>query len=743
MNTNPHIAKSCVCFLITLLVFSSSTSFSQTHTIDSLLTELKTARQDTSTALLYGKLCRAYMAELNDMEKVREYASKAYTLSETIHFRKGMGYGISYRGLCEWAKGNFQMALNDFKRARELFKGTDAVKTEGACLINIGQVYFELGKFQEALEYTKQGTRISEVIKDEQSLQSGYISIGNIYIVQGNFPEAINYFFKCLKIAEARNDLINASFAYNNIGDVFYAQNKLDMALVYYQKAVKHLEKIKEERVAGSIYTGIGTVYWKKKQYDLALVYHLKDLHAKEKFADKQGVAVACNKIGFDYFGQKKFAKALPYQLKSYQMCKQISFKKGIIDACGGVGKVYTEQKEFAKALNYFSEMLSTARELDYREGIRDAYENLAIVYAKMNEFEKSLTYTELFHGEKDSLLNKENFKQIAELNTRYDTDKKEKEIQLLTKDQALNAKIIKQQQLVRWGLMGGLGLLSISVFSIYRRYRYKQRANVILERQKDEIEYKNTLITDSIDYAQSIQQAVLPAPEVLKTLFPESFMLHKPKSTVSGDFYWICDLDTHLICAVADCTGHGVPGAFMSLLGYNMLENIVKTAGITEPDAILNALDKEMLMRLTENPEEDSRHGMDISLISIHKTTQQLSFAGAHNPLYLIREGKLSEFKADKTSIGGKRPQEHLFQSHTFQIRKGDQLFIFTDGFPDQIGGANHKKFYYQPFKELLLSISSLSPDEQRTRLDKVHTDWMGKKKDQTDDILILGIRY
>lgn len=743
MNRKSLLPKPLLRLLIAFPLFFSSVAFSQTRNIDSLLNVLKTTKEDTSIVLIYGKLCRFYMSELNDMEKVREYASKAYTLSEATHFDKGLGYGIFYLGLSEWTKGNFETALNNFKRAQDLFKKTDEVKAEGACYINIGQVYTELGRYQEALDYTKKGTAFSERLNDKVAMGSGYISIGNIYIMQGNFPEAITYFFKSLKIAEETNDRITFSYANNNIGDVFYAQNKLDLALLYYQKAVKYMESIKEERVAGSMYTGIGNVYWKKKQYDRALIYHLKDLSIKEKFEDKQGIAIACNKIGFDYFGQKKFSKSLSYQLKSYSLCKNIGYKKGLIDASGGVGSVYTEQKEFAKALTYFNDMLATARELDYREGIRDAYENLSIVYNKMNDLEKALEYTELFHSEKDSLLNKENFKQIAELNTRYDTDKKEKEILILTKDQALNSKIIRQQQLIRWGLIGGLSLLSVSIFSIYRRYRYKQRANVILEKQKEEIEQKNMLITDSIDYAQSIQEAVLPSPEKLQSFFPESFILHKPKSTVSGDFYWICELESHVICAVADCTGHGVPGAFMSLLGYNMLENIVKTYGVTEPQAILNALDLEIATRLTENSEDGSHHGMDISIVSIHKKDLRLDYAGAHNPLYLVRNRELIEFKADKTSIGGKRTQPHLFAQHSLQIQKGDLLYLFTDGFPDQIGGPNRKKFYYQPFKGLLCSICSLPLKEQKARLEEVHTQWMGKKQDQTDDILVLGIQY
>jgi hypothetical protein len=183
-------------------------------------------------------------------------------------------------------------------------------------------------------------------------------------------------------------------------------------------------------------------------------------------------------------------------------------------------------------------EHLRLSRELSFREGIRDAYFNFAELYTKQKQFDTALAYTNLYHSEKDSILNKDNFKQISELNTRYKTEQKEKEIQLLTKDQELKEKVIKQQQFVRWGLIGGLILISISIFTMYRRYLFKKRANVILEKQKTEIEKQNTLINDSIDYAKNIQDAVLLSATEVKTFFPQSFMLYKPKSVVSGDFY-------------------------------------------------------------------------------------------------------------------------------------------------------------------------------------------------------------
>ncbi|HET8964340.1 MAG TPA: SpoIIE family protein phosphatase, partial [Chitinophagales bacterium] len=232
-------------------------------------------------------------------------------------------------------------------------------------------------------------------------------------------------------------------------------------------------------------------------------------------------------------------------------------------------------------------------------------------------------------------------------------------------------------------------------------------------------------------------------ADKKIKDFFPESFILFKPKATVSGDFYWIGQKEGKIICMAADCTGHGVPGAFMSLLGFNMLDNIIEKEH-TQPALILNALNEEMVTAMSQEQFNESsiKHGMDAAVICVDKQKMELEYAGAHNPLYHIRNGKLNEIKADKQSIGSFREGEKItFRNHSVKLEKGDTLYIFSDGFPDQIGGPNRKKFYYPPFKELLISICQLNMEEQKSLLDKTITEWKGER-DQTDDILVMGIQ-
>lgn len=202
-------------------------------------------------------------------------------------------------------------------------------------------------------------------------------------------------------------------------------------------------------------------------------------------------------------------------------------------------------------------------------------------------------------------------------------------------------------------------------------------------------------------NYAKNIQEAVFPSVEEIKIHFRNSFLLYKPKSVVSGDFYWMHSSKDRLTFAIADCTGHGVPGAFMSLLGYNMLENEIKKSAHLTPAGILDGLNQEMIHHLSKNEQAgDARHGMDITLVSLDTATHQLQFAGAHHTLYIIRNKQLIELKGDKRGIGFKDKMQASFTDHFYQLEKGDLIYAFTDGFPDQIGGANRKKFYYPPSK-------------------------------------------
>jgi serine phosphatase RsbU (regulator of sigma subunit) len=269
------------------------------------------------------------------------------------------------------------------------------------------------------------------------------------------------------------------------------------------------------------------------------------------------------------------------------------------------------------------------------------------------------------------------------------------------------------------------------------------------LEASQNELKKKNKDITDSIQYARRIQSAILPHEEVIKYLLPKHFIFYKPRNIVSGDFYWLTHKRGEIIIVVADCTGHGVPGAFMSMLGSTLLNDVLNSIETLKSNLILNELRDQVILRLRQTGQEsETKDGMDISLCLLNKDNMKLQFAGAYNPLYMIRNGKLTEIKADKMPIGISPKAGKPFTNHEIKVRKDDTFYLFSDGIIDQFGGDQGKKYLSTRFQQLLLRIQDKIMFDQKQILEHELNDWMGMtgmyphKYEQIDDIIVMGIR-
>jgi phosphoserine phosphatase RsbU/P len=260
------------------------------------------------------------------------------------------------------------------------------------------------------------------------------------------------------------------------------------------------------------------------------------------------------------------------------------------------------------------------------------------------------------------------------------------------------------------------------------------------IARYAGDIEAKNKLITESINYASRIQKTILPTNKYLKELLGDFFIFFKPRDIVSGDFYWAKESDGNIIIIVADCTGHGVPGAFMSMSGVAFLNEIIMRENIIIPSKILDRLREMIIQSLGQNYESELKDGMDMAVISINNSQNIIQFAGAQNPIYLVRNHELIKLNYDKMPVSI-HPRMDDFTNHIIDIKKNDQIYLFSDGYADQFGGPEDKKFKYKPFKQLLLKNADKSMKEQRNILEMVFNEWKGDQ-DQTDDVLIIGIK-
>lgn len=382
---------------------------------------------------------------------------------------------------------------------------------------------------------------------------------------------------------------------------------------------------------------------------------------------------------------------------------------------------------------------------------------NMVEVSEKIGKYKEALEYNKLAQALKDSLnnesLKKESYKK--ELDFDYSKKKAIDSLQVVANEKITEAKF-KQEKTQRYALYGGLiVLIGVAIF-IFNRLQITRKQNLIIENQKMEVELKNEEIThqkelveekqkeiiDSINYAKRIQQAVLTGDDVWNKVSKEHFILFKPKDIVSGDFYWAYNTpNNRSVFALADCTGHGVPGGFMSMLGNSFLNEIVVENKIFKADEILNKLRSKIIKALEQKGGTQQKDGMDISLCVWNKLDNTLEFAGANNPLWLLRGSELQEYKADKMPIGTYLENEVPFSSTNIQLQKGDIIFLSTDGYADQFGGPKGKKYKYKPLIEGLIRNSNLPMEEQKIALDNTFNQWK-HHHDQVDDVSVIGVK-
>ena len=730
-----------LCYFSILISFCSSAKSSKLDSLKQVF--FNHSKEDTVKANLLLFICKEALKQSDSDKQLAHYAPQLLNLSTKLIFKRGIAYAFYYMSMADLKMKAHLINDEYLQKALKLMIELKDKKGASLCYERLGRVKGVHHKYEEAIQFYSNAIQLKMELGDHNGMADCYSWMGGIYTHIGDYEKALECYIKVLKIAESTNYKNKICEAYICIGIVFYEQKKYNETIVYMNKALAVEGPLTSKQNLAYIYNNIAISYQNLDEHRMALSYHFKSLKLNEEMGADEGTASSYNNISSVYGSIGKAKEALYYILKSIALSEKIDDKVGLTYSYIGAGDCYQGRKNFSKAYEYYLKALKIARQIQYRTEEREAYEHLAFISEEMNDYQKALEYHKRYSQLKDSILSEMSLKQTSELNIRYETEKKEKEILLLTKDQELKSRTLEDQRLVRMGLIIGLGLLFILSFLLFNRYRFKQNANLLLEKQKEEIQKKNTLIMDSIDYAKTIQDAILPDNERLQSFLPAHFILYKPKSIVSGDFYWIAKKEDKIFCAVADCTGHGVPGAFMSLLGHNMLENIIHQECSSTPGAILTAMNQQIITRFSKD-HEASKHGMDIAIVSIDTTTHQLNYAGAKNALYTVRDNKLLEIRGDKVALGtpSKDSTPYNYVNHVIQLQKDDMIYLFSDGFPDQKGGPEKKKFFYQPFKELLTSISSLPLDKQKENLDATIADWIGTGE-QIDDILILGIRY
>jgi serine phosphatase RsbU (regulator of sigma subunit)/tetratricopeptide (TPR) repeat protein len=615
------------------------------------------------------------------------------------------------------------------------------LKTKASAINNVGFYYRQKGAIAIALDNFHKSLAIRTSINDKKGIAESYSNLGYIYNNSGEINKALDSHLSSLRLREEIGDLKGQSTSLNRIANIY-----LSVA-----------EKLRKENGSKE------TVEYKINQ---ALSSHNRSLAIREKLGLKLLVSESLNSIGLIYLSNAKqfisenksfekinveLLKAEDYFRKSLEIRNATNDKKGVAETLTNLAQLSILKNDFGLAKKYALQSLEIAEKIGYPEIIKNAAFTLKEIYENNGDVPNSYKIFKLFVLMRDSIQNSEIIQKEFEME--FQRKIENDSLNVIKKEKTLANEQLKQEQTYRIFLL--LGVIFIAIFGavVFNRYRISLKQNKLInlqrqavEHQRNQIARKNQEILSSINYAKRIQATILPSEYKINKNIPDSFVLYIPKDIVSGDFYWVESNkeDKNLVFfAAADCTGHGVPGAMVSVVCHTALNKAIKEDGCKTAAEILNNTTDSVIYRLSKNNQENDviKDGMDISLCALDKENNQLSWAGANNPLWVFKNnGEFIEIKGNKQPVGFVE-NKTAFTNHLIKLEKGDVIYLFTDGYLDQFGGERGKKLMKNSFKELLLSIHKKPMEDQKTELLNFFNEYKGFEE-QVDDVCVIGVR-
>lgn len=575
--------------------------------------------------------------------------------------------------------------------------------------------------YRAALKYNLLAANLFTKNKHKAGLAKCYTSMGVIYWYQGMYTQAQDYFNKNIELSTELGDEEGLAASYGNLAIIFDELSRYDSSLHYYKKAMAIYLKNSNEGQLASCYDNMSLIYLQKKDFKSALDFHAKGYEIRLRMADTMGIMASMENLG----------------------------------------SIYIKQNKPDKAIEVSNDVLKIARRFNAKEDVKYALINLRDAYELKNDIKMAYEIQKQLMVLKDSLRNQDNMNQIAELEARFKNKEQEAELgeiklQQKLKEQENENSNKRKNFLIIILVISGVSFLLISTL-IFRRFKEKQKVAEELEKKNSAIQSQkliidkayaelaefNKSITDSIRYAKRIQEAIFPTDDKMQKCLPQSFVFFQPKDIVSGDFYWVESIGDAVYFALVDCTGHGVPGAFMSIVGENLLNKAVFESKLTSPADILNHMNIGLGVTLKQSEEASViRDGMEITLCKWDKKKNEITFAGANHILYQVTHGELHIHKGDKHPIGASFTEAaRTFTDHKIEYKKGDLFYLTSDGFPDQFGGPKGKKFKYKQLEEKFVLIHDLDIAQQKSKLSEIFNSWKGNLE-QLDDVLVIGIK-
>ncbi len=551
------------------------------------------------------------------------------------------------------------------------------------------------GLLLEALDY------FETTEHTEEGLSQVHNFLAMVHESYGDYETALKHAHKAVDTAAIMKYKEGEGDGLSTLGLIYNRLCDFANSLPVFKKSIEIRKVLGNNKAVASSLNLIARTFALSGEFDEAIDYYNQSLQLREEINDVSGLPWTYLGIASLLEKEEKFTEAIVYYEKGLELNSKQNEKRLELLCMLGVGKAHLNLEDLQNADHYLHKAMEIAEAMKAKPLLVDVHLALGQYYEEKDNLEKALAHLKRYHEIENEVNNMESRNRLKNQQIVFATEQSRKEAEIF------------------------------------------QLRNVELKAAFDEIEVINNEINASIKYAERIQRAVLPPDDYVNKILPEHFILFLPRDIVSGDFYWATQKDDKLVFTAADCTGHGIPGAFMSMLGVSYLNEIVNQMKNLNAGEILNILRNHIMNSLhQEGKEGEQKDGMDMGLCVYDPSSKELQFAGAYNSMYMIRGGELKDVKADRMPIAihyhGKEP----FTNHEMKMEKGDVIYLFSDGFPDQFGGPNGKKFMYKKMKELLLKIHEEPMTKQREKLLKVFEDWRGEHE-QVDDVIIMGIKF
>ncbi|WP_258540546.1 tetratricopeptide repeat protein [Parvicella tangerina] len=772
---------------------SSQMSVQEQMKVDSLKEVVALGENDTviiNALSAWDNIIYSYDPELDLLLNMKIDSIATKNLNEKLNakeknkFINSKVFALNNIGVYFEMYEDYDSALYYYKQSLSFALENEQKESIARSLSNIGAIYEVEYNYALAVQYYKDAIEVYKEIGEKNHQAAMLLNAGVIFEIQGDHSTAIDYYMNSLVLYDQSGNKYGMAAAQNNIAILYEFQGDLEKALEYYEKSLSLRREIEDLAGVAKSLNNIGAIYRKLGDHKQAISLYNESLEIKQELNDKKGIAHTLKNIGFIYHSQEDYSSAIDFYMQSLTMRKEIGDQEGICSSYISLGEVYMTQGLYSKALICGDSALNIGLNIGAAVEISAAAKLLWQVNKYLYQYDESLSMFELYVEYQDSVLSEENQKAIIQQQFKYEYGKKaaadsikaleEAKVQdaLLAAEKAETEKQkaqVKQQEQQKYYLFGGLALALLFGGFIFNRFRVaSKQKNIIeeqkvvveqqkaaVEEQKVELEYTHQQleehhkeIADSIMYAKRIQEAIMPSMSAMGAALKDGFVLYLPKDVVAGDFFWMESLTDALgsegevvYFAAADCTGHGVPGAMVSVVCSNALNKALLEEGIRDTGKLLDRTREIVIDRLAKSGGE-VKDGMDISLCALNRTTRELKWSGANNPLWILRKGALEfeEIKANKQPIGLYHDPQP-FATHQINLNEGDSIYVFTDGYQDQFGGPKGKKFKAKQLKELIIQNQYLSMDEQLKQLKSKFIEWKGEVE-QIDDVCVIGVR-